>query len=438
MRGVAAVALAALAAAAGLVGLLAPSAAAASRFCDVLRADLSRGAGQGGLLVRHLDTGRDVCAADADKRRIIASNMKLFTTATALVGFGPDHRIATTVWRVGPVDHRGTLHGDLYIRGAGDPALAMPAYARMRRPRVATNFMVLRRQIMRSGIKRVTGHLIADDSIFDRLRGVPDSGWQTSQYIGPLSGLALNSGYTGPGARYFATDPAVMAAEKLARALRSSGIRVRRRVKVAEMPPGPRAGTGGRTGGGDAATPTRPRGRSPIARVLSPPMSLLAEQTNVHSDNFFAETILKLISAKVAGHGTTELGARIVAWFARAVGSGVKAVDGSGLSRGNMASPREVVDLLTAMIRRPIGSTFRATLPLSSRDGTLVDRMHDTPAERRCEAKTGTISGVSALSGYCTTRSGHEIAFSILMNSVWSYTKARAQQDIIAARIAGL
>lgn len=392
--------------------------ASAGRFCEQLRGDLRAGAGQGSLAVRDLESGRTLCDYAAKRRQILASNTKLFTTATALIRLRPRTRLPTTVWRTGRLRPNGTLVGDIYLKGSGDPALAMPAYAKLRRPRVATNLLAVRGRIRRAGIRHITGRIYADDTIFDRRRGVPDSGWGTSPWIGPLSGLGVNSGFTGPGARYFAVDPAILAAEKLTRSLRGAGITIRKAPRLGRLPA---------------------RGqRERIAWTRSPPVSLLAEQTNVHSDNYFAETLLKLIGARVLGRGSTVAGARVVMRDARVLGSGIAAVDGSGLSRGNRASAREVVDLLAAMSERPIGKAYRSTLPLAGRDGTLAGRLQGTAANRRCEAKTGTLTGASALSGYCTTRSGREIAFSILMNSVGSSSTARRHQDSIAARIAGL
>lgn len=413
--------LSALAALTALALLPASRAGAATPFCEKLRAELAAGAGSGGLMVRDLGSDRTLCSAAARHRRILASNTKLFTTAAVLARLRPATKLATTVWRVGEVSDRGILRGDLYLRGGGDPALAMPAYAARHRPRVTTNLLRLRARIRRAGIKGVAGRLYADDTIFDRLRGVPDSGWGLSPYVGPLSGLALNSGFTAPGRKYFASDPALLAAEKLARSLQAAGIRVGGGIGLGGLP--------------------RARGRwEPvrIGAVGSPPISLLAEQTNVHSDNFFAETLLKLLGARTVGSGTTRAGAWAARRVARALGTDAELVDGSGLSRGNRASPLEVVELLSALSRRPLGRVFRGTLPLTGRDGTVAGRTRGTPAERRCEVKTGTLTGVSALSGYCSSRSGREIAFSILMTSVSSSTAARNHQDRIVARLAGI
>ena len=123
--------------------------------------------------------------------------------------------------------------------------------------------------------------------------------------------------------------------------------------------------------------------------------------------------------------------------FARAHGSGVHAVDGSGLTRSNRASPRQVVDLLLAMREDPAGDEFIQDLALAGQEGTVADRMHGTAAYGRCRTKTGTITGVSNLSGYCFNRSGRVMAFSILMNGVGNLGLAHLDQDRIAGAVAG-
>jgi D-alanyl-D-alanine carboxypeptidase/D-alanyl-D-alanine-endopeptidase (penicillin-binding protein 4) len=113
----------------------------------------------------------------------------------------------------------------------------------------------------------------------------------------------------------------------------------------------------------------------------------------------------------------------------------VQAVDGSGLSRRNAVSPQEVGKLLVAMARDPEnGPAFRRSLPVAGQEGTVADRMEGTAAAGNCSTKTGTLSGVSALSGYCSANK-HTIAFSILMNDV-SIDAAHHAQDQMAAAIA--
>ena len=127
----------------------------------------------------------------------------------------------------------------------------------------------------------------------------------------------------------------------------------------------------------------------------------------------------------------------MVEQFARSHGSGVHAVDGSGLTRSNRASPRQVVDLLLAMREDPAGEDFIQDLALAGKEGTVDDRMHGTAAYGRCRIKTGTLTGVSNLSGYCFNASGRMMVFSILMNGVGDLSLAHLDQDRIAGAVAG-
>jgi serine-type D-Ala-D-Ala carboxypeptidase/endopeptidase (penicillin-binding protein 4) len=159
--------------------------------------------------------------------------------------------------------------------------------------------------------------------------------------------------------------------------------------------------------------------------------------TNKPSDNFFAEMLLKDVGREATGVGTTAGGARVAAEFARSLGARARIVDGSGLSRGNRASPLRVVRLLTAMQARDEFDAWYASLPIAGRDGTLSSRMNRGAARGRCHAKTGTLSNVSALSGYCEARSGDLYAFSILMNGVYP-SSARRLQDRMAQALAAV
>jgi D-alanyl-D-alanine carboxypeptidase/D-alanyl-D-alanine-endopeptidase (penicillin-binding protein 4) len=175
-----------------------------------------------------------------------------------------------------------------------------------------------------------------------------------------------------------------------------------------------------------------------IAVVHSPPMDSLVNNTDVYSNNFFAEMLIKLLGAEFGSGGTTAAGAAVVEEFARGKGTGVHAVDGSGLTRSNRASPRQVVRLLQAMRMSPIGEDFIDDLALSGREGTVAERMHGTAAEARCRLKTGTLTGVSNLSGYCFNASGREMIFSVMMAGVGSLDLAHYEQDRIAAAVAAL
>ena len=372
------------------------------------------GGAASGLYVVDAETGRAVCGRAGKRARVLASNTKLFTTSTALARFGTDYRIVTKLLSDGAVGLGGVLHGNLYLQGAGDPALGVPAFYNRYGGGLGTNLYALKAQLRAAGVRRVTGRLYADDTVFDRLRGVADSGYATSPYIGPLSGLSFDSGYRGSIGQGFAADPATLAARKLAGALRASGVSIRTRV----------------------ARRATPAGAKPIAAVRSPPMSRLVEATDVYSNNFFAEMLAKLLGAHFGAAGTTAAGTAVVERFARGHGSAVQAVDGSGLTHGNRASPAAVVGLLRSMRGTPVGDEFIQDLALTGHEGTVADRTRGTAAYGRCRTKTGTLTGVSALSGYCFNRSGRVMIFSILMNSVSDLSLAHYEQDRIAGLVA--
>lgn len=390
--------------------------AQASQVCDQMRGLLTRGGGSAsGLMVVDAETGDVVCERAAGTLRMLASNMKLFTTSTALSRLGPSSRIPTKVLSDGQLDPGGVLHGSLYLQGTGDPALGTPAFYNSYLAGLGTNLFALVPQIRAAGIHSISGRLYADDTIFDRRRGVADSDYATSSYIGPLSGLAFNSGFAGStSSSGFSSDPAKLAASKLARALSTAGVAVPSQVALAKTP-------------AKAAQ---------VAVVRSPTLTQIVNTTDVYSDNFFAETLMKLLGARLGGAGTTAAGTAVVEDFAREHGSGVQAVDGSGLTRSNRSSPRQVVDLLLAMRSDPAGDEFIQDLALTGKEGTVADRMRGTAAYGRCRTKTGTITGVSNLSGYCFNRSGRIMAFSVLMNGVGDVGYAHLEQDRIAGLVA--
>jgi len=389
---------------------------AESEACPQMREMLARGGGSAsGLLVVDAESGEDVCDKAPGRQRPLASNMMLFTTATALSRLRPNSRIPTTVLSDGRLDSGGVLHGSLYLRGGGDPTLGTPTFYNRYLGGLGANIFGLRPQIRAAGIRAITGRLYADDTIFDRRRGVVDSGYATSPHIGPLSGLAFNSGFRGAtSASGFSSDPARLAASKLAHSLSAGGISVPKQVALSATPPG----------------------AEPVAVVRSPRLSQIVNTTNVRSDNFFAETLIKLLGARLRGAGTTAAGAAVVTAFARQHGSGVHAVDGSGLTRSNRASPRQVVNLLLAMREDPADNQFIRGLALAGKEGTVHDRMRGTPAYRHCLTNTGTISGVSNLSGFCFNASSRVLVFSILMGNVGDVSLSHFEQDRIAGTVA--
>ena len=377
-----------------------PAGAATAISAPTLQAKLARemrhAGGFSGAYVRDLDSERTLFAAKADAPRAPASVEKLYTTASALMRFGPDATLPTTVAGRGFLDPDGVWRGDLYLRGGGDPTLGPDDLQR------------LSRALGAAGILRVDGAVLGDESRFDLLRGSFDTGGAYDRDIGGvLSALALNRGFSKDG------RPAAQAARQFAKVLRADGIRVE-----------------GASGAG-----TAPAGTQKLAGVASPPMRDLIRLTNVPSDNFLAEMLLKDLGAEFADAGTTAAGAGVVRTQLAALGVTPQVVDGSGLSRADRTTPRQVVRLLGAMHGQDVAGAFEGSLAVAGRTGTIRRRMRGTAAQDRCKGKTGTLIGVSALAGLCESAGGHTIAFAMLMNRT-NVARAHGVQDRVAAAIA--
>jgi serine-type D-Ala-D-Ala carboxypeptidase/endopeptidase (penicillin-binding protein 4) len=399
-----------------LAALLAPPAAAAGQSSGdrALQAALTesmRAAGpSSGAYVLDATSRRTLFKWKADTPRIPASNTKLFTTSAVLDKLGVDATLPTTVLGDGQQLPDGTWRGNLYLRGGGDPTFGSASFVSRNYGEGAT-VEDLASQLETAGITRITGRVYGDESRFDSLRGGPDSGYGTSIWVGPLSALSFNRGLANESGSAFQSTPPAFAAAKLDSALDALGITVR----------------------GAPSTAVAPAGAQELARVESPTMSELVRLTLKPSDNFFAEMLLKQLAGTP---GTTRSGARVAVRHAAGLGARVQMADGSGLSRANRASPRSVGRLLDAMMPRADFDAFERALPIAGKDGTLNDRMRRGPARGRCSAKTGTLSNVSTLSGYCRTAGGDTLVFSFLMNRVSPYG-ARALQDRMTQAVAG-
>jgi D-alanyl-D-alanine carboxypeptidase/D-alanyl-D-alanine-endopeptidase (penicillin-binding protein 4) len=356
--------------------------------------------GSSGFYVVDLKAKRHAVLFDRSqgKRRKLASNEKLFTTSAALNAFGPKGKLATKVKADGRVTGRGKLKGSLYLIGGGDPSLG------------AGGMRDLAKDVRRSGIRRVSGRLYADDTIFDRLRGVPDSNYGPSEWVAPLSGLVF-------GGSTYAEDPAKDAGKAFRNALRKEGVKIGGKVKVRGIP-------------------GKLRKADPVGLHESDRMAKLVMATNKPSNNFYAEMLLKGVDAAGGDKGTTRGGVKEIERYARSVGSKVSARDGSGLTASNRSSPKDIVKLFAGTRRDgDVGRALYDSLSIAGQDGTLVDRMNGTVAAGRCRGKTGTISGVSNLSGFC--KSGHGlVAFSLLMNGVSNLDAAHSVQDRMVIQIA--
>jgi serine-type D-Ala-D-Ala carboxypeptidase/endopeptidase (penicillin-binding protein 4) len=366
-----------------------------------LAAQLRFAGGGSGAVAMDLDSGRTIYASRPDTPRTPASVEKLYTTSTALTLYGPEGHLETRALGDVGVDPGGVLIGNLYLRGGGDPYFADRQAAEL-----------ADRLVLDTGLREITGRVIGDESAFDSLRGPPSEGYRTSNWVGPLSALTFNRGRSG-GRPYWQKRPPLYAARAFERALK------RRHVVI----------------GGAARTGRAQAGALPLAEQRSATMAEIARLTNRPSDNFNAETLIKALGEKFGAGGTTRAGAAVVRRTMTGFGLRPRVADGSGLSRSNRTTPRQVVRLLQQMARDDAGPAFETSLAIAGRNGTLEHRMRRSVARDRCHAKTGTLNHVSALAGYCQTTAGARVAFAFLMNGVNVYA-AHTLQDRMASVLA--
>jgi D-alanyl-D-alanine carboxypeptidase/D-alanyl-D-alanine-endopeptidase (penicillin-binding protein 4) len=435
------------------------TAAATAALQHHMAHELALAGTQSGAYVYDLSSGQALFAERATQRHPPASVEKLYTAVTALERMGPDAQLETTVLGTGHLAPGGVWRGNLYLRGGGDPTFGSAAFIRAHYGGVGTALSTLAAQVRAAGIRRVTGTVDGDETAFDSLRGEPSSGYAWDPYLeGDLSALAFNRGETG--AETGAHAPAAWAARRLRAALRADGVAVD-------------------AGGGAAAAPP---GAARLAGVHSPTISQLLGLTLPPSDNFFAETLVKDLGARFGGaraaaaaggtegagttdggtvgagdteggstvgaggaadapaapapvQGTTARGAHVVRETLAELGLHPQVVDGSGLSTEDQTSPYEVVTLLNEMAHTPLGTVLRDDMAVAGHTGTLAERMRGTAADGRCQAKTGTLTGVSNLAGYCEAADGEELAFAFFNDGIPTET-AHTLQDNMAITLA--
>jgi serine-type D-Ala-D-Ala carboxypeptidase/endopeptidase (penicillin-binding protein 4) len=173
--------------------------------------------------------------------------------------------------------------------------------------------------------------------------------------------------------------------------------------------------------GGDESSPSLQTRPLVLASYQSQPLMEDVRVINKVSQNLHAEILLRLLGREKGTAGTVEGGLEVLRGFLNQAGiPGDQYLfhDGSGLSRQNLVTPHTVVQLLRYASLQPWGPRFRDTLPLAGTDGSLSDRFKGVDVQGRVRAKTGSLGGVKALSGYITTNRGEEVAFSILSNNL--------------------
>lgn len=423
------------------------------------------------------DQGKVRYQRDADRYRVPASNTKLIVTATATVLLPPDYRVRTSVYTDGALS-AGVLSGDLIVYGRGDPTFSERCFgidtlAAGACDSAFTAMNAIAESLWAKGVRRITGRLVGDGSYFEPTLTAPGwSAWDLNWwYAAPVSGLGFHDNsvdfHIAPGAavdapptvtwspdvglitfenrartvpadsgssigdEFFRTpgtldiwangtvalgrkpwiesfalpDPNLYAARALETALERRGISVQ----------------GGAASTTDSLAYRSARGTPALVEYLGRPLPDILFPILNTSQNWFAEMLLKILGREFRGVGSWEAGIDVERRFLiDSVGvdsTSFSLEDGSGLSAGNLITPRTFVQLLAYMHRHPKRAPFLAGLPHAARPGSLLRRFVGTPVDSQVIAKTGSIDRVNSLSGYIERPGGKTWTFSIQANT---------------------
>ena len=457
-----------------------------------------------GVQLLDLDSGEIVYQNNEEKLFVPASNAKLYSTALALTRLGPDRRFATKLVAAAPLGAGGAVEGDLLLIGGADPNFSSRIVPYNPKAEYGDDLLEpirrLAKQAYESGLRKVAGNIVGDDSRFvwtpyPEGWSLEDSTWS---YGAPVSALSFNDNRiqvlvrpgTGdgrpatlrlePAVDYYVVlnltrtattrtvarnlsielkpeqkavrlwgdisvrspgrelsiavdDPALFAAMALKQELERLGVEVSgaaaaKHYDLTDVPD--------LKGGPPASLQAYPL---ELAAIESAQLREIIKITNKTSQNLHAEMLLREVGYTLRGVGSHEAGIEEMRTFLKEAGLGPWEFflsDGSGLSRKDLVSPAATVKLLRYMWESPLRDAYVGSLATAGEDGTLDWRFSRSTAKNRVRAKTGTLSHITALSGYATTLDGRHLAFSVFVNNFGvstSYIRNLVDEIVIAA-----
>jgi D-alanyl-D-alanine carboxypeptidase/D-alanyl-D-alanine-endopeptidase (penicillin-binding protein 4) len=430
------------------------------------------GKGEWGLVIVDAESGEPLYQQNADRYFVPASNMKLFTTALALAKLGPEYRFRSTLETSGTISSAGVLTGNVVLVGRGDPNLSNRKFPYELKeefdgpPQKALAELV--DALVAKGVKEITGDVIGDDSFFPRERY--PSGWEIDDMVweygaaissivvddntvtltltpGEQAGSAVQAAVSpatpdfvvennvvtsaaevksdltltrDPGSNLVVVkgtmpaksaprklvlaieEPAQHAAAELKRLLEERGIKIsgvaRARHELGKTQEDPTV----------------------LAEHVSVPLAEAVKLINKISQNLHAEMLLRTVGRQSGVWATPDDLMKVPQDFYASAGIAPDDViqsDASGLSRHDLVTPRAIAALLVFAQKQPWFGIYYGSLPVAGQDGTLEDRMKNTPAAGRIHAKTGSVEHVRTLSGFAETASGRRLIFSFLSNN---------------------
>lgn len=372
----------------------AASVASLQTTIDSLLTDSIWQTAQVGIYIYDVTADSALYAFNAHQRMRPASTEKVVTAVSALDNLGPNHKLTTRLATTGSVGD-GVLRGDLWLVGGMDPLFT------------TSDLQGLTRSLRTQGIDSIAGRVCFDLSMKDTLRYGWGWCWDDDNHV--LTPLLY--------------DRKPLTANQVLSMLRREGIGLANKTVQTLPPP---------SGRKVEATPLNYQSAHTLAEVLMPMMK--------ESDNLYAESVFYQLAARTG---------RPLAGRKQAIGlihntlkragidpAAMQIADGSGLSLYNYQTPVTLAGMLIYAARNNvIYQTLNESLPIAAVDGTLKNRMKDTPAAGVVRAKTGTVTGVTSLAGYAPNAQGHLIAFAIIVNGLQKGAPGRTLQDNICLAI---
>src|SRR5882724_6309180 len=439
---------------------------------ETLTRDGIAGRGEWGILITDAETGETLYELNSGKYFVPASNMKLFSTALALSALGSDYRFHTALESQGTITPDGTLSADLVLVGRGDPNLSnrrFPYELKEEFDGAPDRVLAeLADALVAKGVKAIAGDVIGDDSYFPRERypngwEIDDMVWQYGAAIsaivvhdntvtltltpGELAGSPVHA-VVSPATPDFAVEndvvtsaaevksdltlkrepganlvvvkgtlPAKRTPRKLVLAVEEPAQHAAATLKRLLEERGIKVGGTARVRHEQAEVPGDP---TVLAEHVSVPLGDSVKLVNKISQNLHTEMLLRTVARQNGAWSSPDDLMKVPADFYTAAGiapGDVIQTDASGLSRHDLITPRAVVTLLGFAQRQTWFVPYYESLPVAGVDGTLEDRMKNTPAAGRVHAKTGSVEHVRTLSGFAETLSGRRLIFSFLSNN---------------------
>lgn len=418
------------------------------------------------VVIERIGDRNPLVSWNASRPMLPASTMKLVTTYSGLSILGPDYRWRTSAYATGSIDPAGTLHGNLYIKGSGDPKL------------VPEELIDLVNKIRRAGIVNIDGALVLDKSYFaPSTRDLPpfdddasapynvgpdallyafkslsftvtptDNGTVAIDVLPPLSNLAIdNQLQEGKGSCGVARPAVTADADGMLTASFNGNLPSRCGTMTTNLAVLNHTTffargflalwrqTGG-TFSGAISEGVVPGDARPIAVHHGPVLSSIVYDINKHSNNVMARNLFLTIGA-VAGKppATTEQSSRVIQAFLARSGIAMPELaldNGSGLSRDEHVSALSLASLLQAANASPVAQVFVDSLPIAGIDGTMKNRLTNQPVLGNAHIKTGTLRDVRAIAGYVASADGSSYVVVSFINDGHAEA-ARAAHDAL-------